>query len=191
MADTEDGVASIATQDSLDKDEEKFLPVSRDDEKAMPIDSDQEEIVTTTKVSSITGDQYIQQRTTKVTKTTKVVKKIKKTQKYDDETDEEEEEIKETVSITELSDDEKYPESSIPQSAKAAQHITSVCSLFLFCLYTHKLPFTSLIVHCPTIYLLSLRYITHHVFQSYFYTNYIELYKIRCDSSWNRRCRNL
>ena len=35
MADTEDGVASIATQDSLDKDEEKFLPVSRDDEKQL------------------------------------------------------------------------------------------------------------------------------------------------------------
>ena len=147
MADTEDGVASIATQDSLDKDEEKFLLVSEDDEKAIPIDSDQEEIVTTTKVSSITGDQYIQQRTTKVTKTTKVVKKIKKTQKYDDQTDEEEEELKETVSITELSDDEKYPESSIPQSAKAAQHITSVCSLFLFCLFSYTYYFLLVFDH--------------------------------------------
>ena len=99
-----------------------------------------EETVTTTQTSTKKGDRGIEQRVTKVTKTKKVIKKVTKVAKAEEEEeeeDEEESETKEAVSITELSDEDKFPEPSAHKSTKTTQHITSVCFLFLYYLNIH------------------------------------------------------
>lgn len=99
MVDTEDGVESIATIESVDKDTDLDVPLDTSKGKSAYVDSEDEETITTTQITSNKGDKGeeqvvtttqtrtktggvgIEQRVTKVTKTKKVVKKVTKVKK--------------------------------------------------------------------------------------------------------------
>ena len=155
MIDTEDGVDSIATIESVDKDSPYDLPLEKIKGKSVPIDSDDEETITTSHISTTKDDRGVQetvtttqvstkkshegvaQSVTKVTKTQKISKKVIKAQRKvaseEEEEEENEEDTKSAVSITELSDDDKVAEPSTQKPTRNIQQITRVCFLFLFC----------------------------------------------------------